>query len=497
MLALLLVAAAPPPAVSPVTPDSATTPAAELLHDPTMPPLLADEVTTPPLAAERPERPPESLIFVVPIEGAFENALYLVLVRAMREARAQGASAIVLDMHTPGGRVDAAMKIRDLLIQLEIPSYTFVNSWAISAGAYIAVATDTIVMGPSGIIGGALPIRMGGGEEGPTAAEQKFISVFAADIRATAKNKGHDPDIAEGFANPNTVIPGLKEEGQILTLDYTQALATGFSPFQAATVEELLEREGYESPRIVHFEMTATDRVARWLSSSAVMGILMMIGMVGIFLELKTPGVGLPGLIGGTAIALAFFGSYLANLSGYVEWIFFAIGVALLAIEIYVLPGFGVAGVLGILCIGGSLLFALFNFDPGEGFSFQFSALRLNWLAGSLMTVMVALLGTIPLLMLVARLLPSTGMFRSLLVEPPEFSAPAEEPREDELTVGMTGVAVTDLYPGGVGQFGERRADVLAEAGYLARRTPIVIVRVEGTNLFVRRVAPGEGPARA
>ena len=429
--------------------------------------------------------PGQRLVFVIPVESEISAALHLIMGRALREARDQGADAIVLDMDTPGGEVQAALRIRDLLIDADIPTYTYVNSWAISAGAFIAVATDTIVMGPNSVIGGALPVTIGA--EGMQAADAKIISVMAADFRATAKRKGHDPLIAEGFANPDVVIDGVKAKGEILTLDHEQAVALKFAAYQAGSLDELLEREGFAGAQVRRFHQTGTDKVARFLSSAAVLSVLFMIGLAGIFIELKTPGVGLPGLVGIVAMGLAFFGSYLAHLSGYMEIIFFVIGVVLLVVEIYVLPGFGVAGVAGLLMVVGSLFFAMFNFSP-EGVTL--TAARLKYLVqGPLLTLLVVLIGLIPLLILLARLLPSVPMFKQLALAPD--GGPLPHPVDPHAPVeGMQGIAVTDLRPTGVAELDGQRRDVQTDGEFIARRSPVVVTRLEGNRIVVEAL-PG------
>ncbi len=441
--------------------------------------------------ADEPTTRAGRLVFVIPIQGEFEKALHLIVVRALREAKRQEADAVILDMDTPGGRVDSAIRIRDALINTEIPTYTYVNPMAVSAGAFIALATDHIIMGRNSSIGGALPLTIGA--EGVGAAEKKFQSVFNAEIRKTARTKGHPEDIAEGFSNPDLVIPGLKKEGDILTLTFDEATSLGLAEYQAETLDELLAREGLSGARVVRFQLTTTDQIARFLSSSAVLGVLMMVGLGALVLELKTPGVGLPGAIALLAFGLAFGGSYLANLSGYMEVIFFFVGVVLLVVEIYVLPGFGIAGILGILCVVGSLLFALFSFAP-DGFSL--TAPRLDMLGSAVLTVTAALVGLIPFFIVLGKILPATPLYRNLMLGPEgrESPAPAETagaaaaPRaEAAVAPGQTGRALTDLRPAGIALLGEARVDVLTQGEYLEKGTPVVVVRVEGARVFVAR----------
>lgn len=436
--------------------------------------------------APTPAPTPAQSVFVIPVQDEIEDGLYLVLNRALNTAERSEPrpKAVILDMHTPGGSVSSAIKIRDRLVKCPIKTYTFVNNMAISAGAFIALATDTIVMGNASNIGGALPITISPGE-GVKAADEKFISIFASEMRKTAKHKGHPEDIAEAFCNPDKVIPGIKEKGKILTLDYDQATSVGLAAFSAPSIEGLLEHEKLAGASIVRFRPTLTDGFARFLSNPVVAGLLMMIGLGGIFLEIKTPGLGLPGAVGVGALALYFFGAYLANLSGYMEIIFFILGVILLVVEIYVIPGFGVVGAAGIALMAGSLFFALFNLAP-SGFDFQWGQLQTP-----LLTMVAALLGLAPALWGAARLLPHTPLYGHLNLEPPkpradsgEGSAPAAS---GPIEIGAAGTALTDLRPGGTGHFGGRRVDVYAEGEFIPRGAKIRVVRVEGYSVMVHR----------
>lgn len=437
---------------------------------------------------------PQPVVFIVPVERDVDPVLDMMINRAIRDARGQDADAIILDMNTFGGRLDAATRIRDRLVTLEIPTYTYVNPKAISAGALIALATDRIVMSKGSNIGAALPVQVGSG--GMTAADEKIISVMASEMRKTAKAKGHPPDIAEAFSNPDFELPGLKEKGDILTLDYDRAVELGLAAYTAASMEDLLVAEGLRGARIERFEETPTDRFARFLVSPAVMGILMAIGVAGIFIEMKTPGVGLPGAVGIAALGIYFFGSYLAHLSGYMEIISFVLGVALVAVEIFVIPGFGVAGVSGILLMVGALFFALFNMAP-EGFDFNFRRIE-----GPLWTMTISMLSTLPVIWLAGYILPKTPFYSQLTLAPPaptlagsgqpataEGAAPSEAPAAPASPErGQRGRTITQLRPAGKAIIEGRRVDVVSEGEFVDAGAEVEIVSVQGARIAVRPV---------
>jgi membrane-bound serine protease (ClpP class) len=444
-----------------------------------------------PIASEPDLRP----VFLIPVEGEIEKALYLILNRALRKAARQDARAVVLVINTPGGEMNAATMIRDRLIEFEsergdrrIPTYAYVKSKAISAGALIALSTDTIVMGPASSIGDALPISIG--VRGATAADEKVISFFAGEMRKTAKHKGHPEEIAEAMVDPDIRIRGVVDRGDILTLDNEQAVELGVAAYQADSIDKMLEREGLAASPRVDIAYTPTDAVARFLVNPVVSAILLLLGVGGLFFEVKTPGVGAPGAIGLSALAIYFFGSYLANLSGYMEIIFFSIGLGLLLIEIFVVPGFGVFGISGLVLIVGSLFFALFNLSP-SGFSFPMTRL-----VGPLWSIVGASVAFVPFALFMSWLLPQTRLYRGSIL----LKAPSAPPDEAEMAAidaaappaisrGSVGVAVGDLRPSGVAEFAGVRFDVLTEGEFVARGERLEVMRVEGNRIFVRAIS--------
>lgn len=443
-------------------------------------------------------------VLVVPVEGEIENGLQLIISRALRQSKKYDTRAIVLDMDTPGGRIDSAVKIRDQLVMTKVPTYTYVNHRAISAGSFIALATDTIVMSPSSNIGAALPIIIQGGEVGPVG--EKMLSYMASEMRKTAKFKDHPADIAEAFSNPDIEIPGLIEKGKILTLDHEEATSVGLAAYISPSLEDLLEREGLGSFQVVRFELTWTDAVARFLATPVVTGLLMTLGLGGLFFEVKSPGFGVPGAVGLLSLGLYFFGAYLANLSGYMELIFFVAGVVLLIVEVFVIPGFGIFGGAGITFILGSLFFALFNRAP-EGFDFD-----LVRISTPVYTMFGSLIAMIPLVWLVSFILPHTPFYSVLRLEPPAPSAgssgsstsasisnqsgasagdadsPAARPEKIAPRLGDRGTALTTLRPAGTGRFEGRRVDVMTEGDFIDQGSEIEIILVEGNRIVVRKI---------
>jgi membrane-bound serine protease (ClpP class) len=420
------------------------------------------------------------------------------LTRSIQAAKAANADAVILDMHTPGGRVDYMMQMRDDLIDLKMPTYTYVNKEAISAGSLLAVTMDKIVMAPVSSIGGAQVIS--GAQELPEKTERKMTSILKSNVRSTAKYKGHPVRICEAFVDSEIEIPGLTPKGEVLTLDQDEAVSVmgltdladptssrTLAAFIAEDVEDLLKQEGLWPAKILNYELTWSEKLARFLMKIKI--LLLLIGLGALFVEVKTPGVGVPGAIGVTALALFFWGNYVADMAGYVEVVLFALGMALLLIEIFIIPGFGLAGVSGIALIIASLILAMVKLPPPDipGMEFNYGLLsRAIW------TVIIAFGGMIPLLIILYYLLPKTPGFRGLILDPAQVAAEVAKAKpvhtglslldkeESTVLLGMEGIALTDLRPAGTARFGKRRLDVITEGDYIDAGERVKIASISG-----------------
>lgn len=455
--------------------------------------------TQPARAAEpRDTATEQPLVYVIPIRGMIEPALLYVVRRGVSEAERDQADAIVFVMDTPGGTVDAAREIVFTIQNLSVPTYTFVEKDAFSAGAIIALATRAIYMAPGSVIGAALPIMMsplGGAQEMPEGVEEKTISAVSALIRAAAEQGGHNKEIAEAMVrrDPELKIGEtiIKPEGQLLTLTNEEAAMpagdNGKPLLSAGTVgslEELLARIGMPDAAIREMEVTRAERIARYIA--ALGPLLLMAGLLGIYIEFRTPGFGLPGLLGLSALALFFWGHHIAGLAGQEELLIFALGVVLLAIELLALPGFGLLGISGTLLMALGLLLAMVRRYPGGPVIPDWDLVQ--W---PLAKMSIALIGTVVFAALLSRWLPALPVFRQLVLEKATdrasgYTAAAEAPELE----GRTGVASTDLRPGGAAQIDGRRLDVVTRGQFVNAGTPVRVVEVRGAHRIVEPIPP-------
>jgi membrane-bound serine protease (ClpP class) len=433
--------------------------------------LLASGVQAAPAAAQS----AGGTVYRVPVTGVIELGLAPFIERSLEEAAAAGARAVVLDVDTPGGRVDAAERIADALRDSDVPVYAFVNRRAFSAGALISLAADQIYMMPGSVIGAATPVDGAG-----TKASEKIVSAMRSEMRALAEERGLDPRIAEAMVDENIGAPGLAEPGQLLTLTTEEAVSVNYA-VQVEAFEGVLSAINASGATVQVMSVNWAEQIVRFLSNPMVAPFLLSIGFLGLIIEIKTPGFGVPGAVGMLALA-AFFGSHLIlGLAGWEDLIVFGAGAALLGVEVFLIPGFGVAGFLGVGGIFAGLFMSLLGGYPTSADITQASVI----LTTSILVVVVtawALLRRLP----GSDRLAGKGIF--LLSRTTKETGYTTQALRPEL-VGTEGVALTDLRPTGVGLFGEEHVDVVSDSGWVEQGTAIRILAAEGYRHVVRPVA--------
>jgi len=420
------------------------------------------------------------VVYRVPVTGVVELGMAPFIERSLEEAAAQGAAAVVLDMDTPGGRVDAAERIADAISDADIPVYTLVNRRAFSAGALIALATDHVYMRPGSVMGAATPVDGSG-----ATAPEKIVSAMRSEMRALAEARGLDPAIAEAMVDPDIEVEGIVEAGKLLTLTTEEAVRVGY----ASEVEDmagLLELLGEEDAEVVTSEQNWAEGVVRFFSNPVVAPFLLTLGFIGLITEIKTAGFGLAGAAGVLSLAL-FFGSHLiVGLAGWEDLIIFGVGLALVGVEAFLIPGFGLLGVLGALGMTAGLYMSLMGSLPTSS-DFTRAGLVLSTTLLLIAVTAWAMIRSIPRS---SRFLKS-GLILSHRLDRSTGYESAEARRD---LVGVVGKAITDLRPSGTGLFGDERIDVVSESEWITEGTPIRIISAEGYRHVVRPV-PESTPA--
>lgn len=403
--------------------------------------------------------------YVVPIEGTIDGPLATFVEQSLARAEREGASGVVFRINTPGGRVDAAIRITDRILASSVPTLALVEN-AFSAGALISLAAQQIMMLPGSNIGAALPVTVTPVVGNTNPADRKVISALKGKFRAVAEARGRPANIAEAMVDPEIEVRGITTKGEPLTLSAKKAVELKVADAEVASLRAALEKAGF-SDEVETLEPGPQVRVARFLTDPTIAAILLAVGVLGLVLEFFTPGTFIPAIVGLTSLGLFFLGGYLAGLSSALTVILLFAGLLLVAFELFVTPGFGIPGLVGLGLIGASIYF-----------TFGDEALQV----GS-----YAIIGLVLGLFLMFRYLPKGRAARPFVLSSAvEEKAP---PRNElESLLGAIGVALTDLRPAGTAQFGERRVDVVTSGEFIDRGQTIRVIQVEGPRVVVRRV---------
>jgi membrane-bound serine protease (ClpP class) len=410
-------------------------------------------------------------VYRLAVTGVVEDGLAPYVARGLREAAAAGAAAVYLDIDTPGGRIDAAERIADAVGASTVPVYAFVNPRAYSAGALIALSAKAIYMRPGAVLGAATPVDGQG-----VKASEKMVSAMRGEFRALAEARGLDPRVAEAMVDERVEVPGLDTPEQLLTLSTNEALRVGYAKAAVAGEPELLRAIGLPDARLVTLEPNWAELVVRFLTNPLVSPLLLSLGILGLVFEIKTGAFGLGGLISLASLGLFFGSSFLVGLAGWEEIILLGVGLIAISIEVFVLPGFGAAGILGLVALGAAVTLAMIGTSPTTAD-----------VAQAFVVLGASLAITVAVAYAWLRHLPNSGRFAGLFLRGGAHQLDgyiAAAPRAD--LVGMDGVAVTDLRPSGTAQIGPERVDVVTEGEYVAQGRTVRVVRSEGYRHIVR-----------
>ena len=430
---------------------------------------------------------------VVALSGEISPPMHLFLRRAIKAAETAGAGAIVIDMNTYGGRLDSAGDITAVLNRTALPTYTFINTNAGSAGSLIALATRHIYMSPVSAIGAAAPVLATGAELTGT-EKDKTLSYWSALVRNSATRNGHNPDIGEAFMDKEKEVKigdrVVHAKGSLLTLNAQEAteiingkplLADGV----ADSVTDLAKKAGLKG-NLVALDPSGFERLAFWITALA--PLLLLVGIICAYLEFKMPGASMPGIIAAICFALFFAGHYLAGLAGWEVVALFVLGVVLVLVEIlFFAHSTIVFGVVGVFLMLGALLWAMIDRYPGETF-FPTG----DMLAIPLRNLFFSLLAATVVIMVLARYLPKTNLYRrfALMTTNPPGPSLAGVPREFatalDVTPGMEGTAQTTLRPSGKGRFADHVVDVVTEGEFISADTPITVIQKDGMRVVVK-----------
>lgn len=410
----------------------------------------------------------EKTVYVVPLEKTVEKGLSSFLKRALSSAEKDGAEAIIFEINTPGGAVDAAGDIGKLINSTEIKTVAYINENALSAGAYIALNADEIYMVPDAKMGAAGIIDQNG-----NAAGKKAESYWFTAMQSAAKQGGRDPVYALAMADPDVDLPELGAgKGKYLTLSSDQALDVGYAEGIVNNRAELLQKLGYADANVQVMDESFAEKIARFITDPIVIPILLTIGSLGLVVELYSPGFGVPGFMGLSALLLFFYGHLVAGLAGFETIILFALGVGLVILEIFI-PG-GIAGIIGGLAIIGSLFLA----------------------SGNMVHLAISLLIAITISILVSILMirvfgKKMRIFKKIILTDSTSTEEGYISNKSRIElVGLEGETLTDLRPSGTVVIEDERIDVVSEGPFILKGARVKVVKAEGSRIVVREI-PG------
>ncbi len=439
-------------------------------------------------------------VYVIPIEGVISKPIHFILRRSLKEAINNDIDVFVLDMNTPGGRVDITLEIMDMLDRFEGDTITYVNVDATSAGAFIAASTKDIYFAPKGQIGAAAPI-MAGGQEIPETAKLKVMSHLRAKIRAYTGEYPYRAEVIRAMMDETFVLEiddiVIKPEGELLSLTAREAIEEYGDPPRpllgagiADSLEDLLNTKyGAGNHAIKTFEITWSESLAQYLDM--IKPVLMGIGLLCLIIEFKTPNFGIIGGIGIGMLLVVFISNYVAGLAGQEAVILFVLGLILIAVELFVFPGMVLPALIGLALVLGSLIWSLADVWPGKSFDLK---PEIFWppVYQLALSVSIAILGA----MLIWRFLPKSWVWDKLMLaggvaapNPLTSGGGSSFDSEVELpSVGSRGVAITDLHPTGQVDIDGRRFEATLGFGTLDRGEGIQVTGHQNFALKVRKI---------
>jgi membrane-bound serine protease (ClpP class) len=419
-------------------------------------------------------------VLVMEIKDAIDPRMHRYVDLALHEAEEVQADIVIIEMDTYGGVLTDAKEIVDKIMHFKKPVWVFINSDAASAGALISIACDSIYMAPGASIGAATVVD-GQGEKAP----DKYQSYMRSIMRSTAEENGRDPRIAEGMVDEDIVIEGIKEAGHIITFSTSEALEHGFCDARVESIEEILERNHVKNYTIEKFELGTSEKIISIALNPVISSILILIIIGGIYFEMQTPGLGFAGLAALIALIFYLVPYYLNGLAEHWEIIAFFVGLGLIAVEIFVLPGFGVAGVGGIVLTVGALFLIMINNDA---FNFEFVAA--NDLLYALAAALGGTLGGMILLLVAGSKLPDTRFFKRVaLTDTQNRSEGYVSFQLAESLLGKKGTAETVLRPSGKVIIDGKMYDAYTRGDYIHKGQTVEVIGEEGPSLKVKTVS--------
>jgi len=418
-------------------------------------------------------------VFVLEIRDNIDPRMNRYVDLALKQATELNADIIIVDMDTYGGAVNDANDIRTRLLKYKKPVWVFINNDAASAGALISIACDSIYMVPGANIGAATVVNAQG-----EAAPDKYQSYMRSIMRSTAEETGRDPLIAEGMVDDRVEIEGVTVSGKIITFTTQEAIENGYSEGEVERIEDILEMNKIEQYELLNYEKGWDEKIIAFFLNPMVSSLLILVITAGIFFELQTPGVGFPLAAAGLALIFYLTPYYMNGLAENWEIAVFFVGLALIALEVFVIPGFGVAGVAGIICTVGALILVMISND---NFNFDFVPSGDLMIASSV--VLAGMVGSVLALFFFGYKFTQSKIFSRVALQGTQDSAKGYSANfRSESMIGTEGIAYTILRPSGRIEIGEELYDAYTRGEFIEKGQKIKVISQEGSSLKVKAI---------
>lgn len=403
-------------------------------------------------------------VFVIPVKDQIEPGWLLFFKNSIELAKKTRAKAIILEMDTPGGFIDTALKAKNLIDGLTIPIYSYINRNALSAGAYLALTTNGFYMATGSTIGAAEPILLNG-----KPADEKILSFWEAEMRSAAEKQGKDPLLAAAMVRRSMVIKELAIEGELLTLTTLEAEKLSFSDGTVNSITELLDKIGFSNSEIIYCSPSFWEQITTWLINPVIATMLLMLGFFFMVVEIITPGFGLGGLLSLLAFSLYFGGHFLTGISGWPAIVLFLFGIILLSVEAFI-PGFGIFGIIGLFAVIISIALTAASTTTG------------------IYSILISLIMAAIASFLAYKYFQKKGTLKKIILsESATREAGYSSSLDYSYLSGKEGKTITPLRPAGIVLIDGEKYDTISESGYINPGEIIIVSKVQGYKIVVRQ----------
>lgn len=421
------------------------------------------------------------LVFLLKIDAEIDPRMNRYVELGLKEATEQGADYILIEMDTYGGAVNDADDIRTRILNYPQPVLVYINKDAASAGALISIAADSIYMAPGASIGAATVVTGEG-----VAAPDKYQSYMRSIMRSTAEANGRDPRIAEAMVDESLEIDSISSIGQVITFSTSEAIKYGFSEAKVTSIDEIMKRNNVTDYEIVTFELGFLEKIISLVLNPFVSSILILVIIGGLYFELQTPGVGFPILASAIALLIYLVPYYIHGLASNWEILIFIIGIVLIALEVFVIPGFGVAGISGLILTIGTLILMMLNNDK-----LDFTFVDADDIIQAGAAVLAGVFGSVVLIFAGGAHFTQSKAFKKIALQDVQDSKQGYTSNfQTESFLGRKGFTYTVLRPSGKIVIDDNVYDAYTRGNFIEKGTEVIVIEESGTSLKVKEFIP-------